>query len=139
MISFVNTDEVFAVATGRREQAGKKYLYGLILTPYLGWSTGTLIGAVAGNVLPDIITSALGVAIYAMFIAIIIPPAKRNNSDALCILLSVVLSCIFYYSSALKNVPGGFVIIICAAIASILFAIIAPIKESEETEDIKNG
>lgn len=139
LISFVNTDEVFAVATGRREQAGKNYLYGLIVTPYFGWSIGTFIGAVAGNILPDIITSALGVAIYAMFIAIVIPPAKRNKADALCILLAIILSCVFYYTPVLKNVPSGFVIIICAAIASTLFAIIAPVKEDEETEDIKNG
>ncbi len=138
LIAFVNTDEVFAVATGRREQAGKKYLYGLILTPYLGWSAGTLFGAVAGNVLPEIIISALGVAIYAMFIAIVVPPAKRNKSDALCIITAIILSCLFYYIPLLKTIPSGFVIIICAAISSTVFAIIAPV-ENDETEDEKNG
>ena len=59
-ISFVNTDEVFAVSSGKSEAVGKKYMYGLILTPYFGWSIGTLLGAVAGNILPAIVISALG-------------------------------------------------------------------------------
>ena len=142
IISFVNTDEVFAVASARREQAGKKYLYGLILTPYLGWSMGTFLGAVAGNILPEMITSALGVAIYAMFIAIVIPPAKREKNTAMCVILSIILSCIFYYVPFLKSVPSGFVIIICATVASGIFAFFAPlspISQKEETEDRVNG
>jgi len=138
IVAFVNTDEVFAVATGRREQAGKKYLYGLILTPYLGWSIGTLFGAVAGNILPKMIISALGVAIYAMFIAIVVPPSKREKNTALCVLFSIFLSCIFYYVPFFKKVPSGFVIIICAAIASGIFACFAPLK-IEETEEETNG
>ncbi len=135
IVSFVNTDEVFAVASGRREQAGKKYLYGLILTPYLGWSAGTFLGAVAGNILPEMITSALGVAIYAMFIAIVIPPSKREKNTAKCVVLSIILSCIFYYVPLLKSVPSGFVIIICATVASGIFAFFAPLaQQKEETE-----
>ena len=103
LISFVNTDEVFAVAISKGEPLGRKYLYGLTLTPYLGWSLGTLLGAVAGNILPAMLVSALGIAIYGMFIAII--------------------------------VPSGFAIIICAVAASVLFALVAPIKE-EQTEEV---
>ena len=80
IISFVNTDEVFAVASGNKHHVGKKYLYGLILTPYLGWSLGTLLGAAAGNILPASIVSALGIAIYAMFVAIVIPKTKKSKS-----------------------------------------------------------
>ncbi len=132
LIAFVNTDEVFAVASGKDGNLGRKYLYGLILTPYLGWSTGTLLGAVAGNILPEIVVSALGVAIYGMFIAIIIPPAKKSRPTALCILFAVALSCAFKYIPALKVIPSGFVIIICAVLASALFALIAPIPQEKE-------
>jgi len=132
IISFVNTDEVFAVASGNREQVGKKYLYGLILTPYLGWSSGTLIGAVAGNILPAIVISSLGVAIYGMFIAIVVPVAKEKSSVAFCAIVAIVLGCIFKYVPALSVVPEGFVIILCAVIASGIFAIIAPIPVREE-------
>ena len=77
VIAFVNTDEVFAVASSQSGTVGKKYLYGLILTPFLGWTAGTLLGAVAGNLLPSVAISALGVAIYAMFVAIVFPKAKN--------------------------------------------------------------
>lgn len=130
-IAFVNTDEVFAVASGKRGKVGRGYMLGLILTPYLGWSTGTLLGGAAGNILPPIVVSALGVAIYGMFLAIIIPPAKKHRPTALCILLAVGLSCCFYYTPALKAVPGGFVVILCAVAASTLMAILAPVKEAE--------
>ena len=97
LISFVNTDEVFAVSSGQSGAVGKRYMYGLILTPYLGWSIGTLIGAVAGNILPEIVISALGIAIYGMFVAIVIPVAKKERSVALCVALAIALSCIFTY------------------------------------------
>lgn len=131
LIAFVNTDEVFAVASAKPGLVGRLYLFGLILTPYLGWSAGTLLGAVAGNILPAIVVSALGVAIYGMFLAIIIPPAKKSRATALCILTAVVLSCAFYYIPALQAVPSGFVVILCAVAASALFAAVAPVAEQE--------
>lgn len=129
LIAFVNTDEVFAVASAREGTVGRLYLFGLILTPYLGWSAGTLIGAVAGNILPAIVVSALGIAIYGMFLAIIIPPARKSRTTAGCILAAVVLSCLFRYVPALSAVPDGFVVIICAVAASVLFAVLAPLPE----------
>lgn len=135
IIAFVNTDEVFAVASAKPVSVGRNYFFGLILTPWLGWVIGTLSGAVAGNILPAIVISALGVAIYGMFIAIIIPPAKKHAATALCILSAVVMSCAFYYIPALKQVPGGFVIIICAVAAGILFALLAPIEAEEDKHE----
>ena len=134
IISFVNTDEVFAVAMGQGMPVGRKYLYGLILTPYLGWSVGTLIGAVAGNILPEIIISSLGIAIYGMFIAIVIPEVKKSRPTALCVILEIALSCAFAYIPLLQAVPDGFVIIICAAAASAVFAIVAPVEEENADE-----
>lgn len=135
IISFVNTDEVFAVASGQNGMVGKRYLYGLILTPYLGWSLGTLIGAAAGNVLPEMVISSLGVAIYGMFIAIVIPKVKSNKPTAKCVGLAILLSCIFYYVPYLNKIPSGFVIIICAAAASALFAYLAPVPDLEEADE----
>lgn len=132
LISFVNTDEVFAVSVSQKGNVGRKYLYGLILTPYLGWSAGTIAGAVAGNILPEIVTASLGVAIYGMFIAIVVPPAKKSKPVTFCILLAIALSCAFKYIPLLSQIPQGFVIIICAVIASALFALIAPIDNAKE-------
>ena len=129
LVAFVNTDEVFAVASGQKGKVGRKYLYGLILTPYLGWSLGTLLGAAAGNIFPAVVISALGVAIYGMFVAIVVPPMKRSRPLVVCVLIAVGLSCAFWYIPVLKAVPQGFVIILCAVVASAVMAVIAPVKE----------
>lgn len=136
LISFVNTDEVFAVSSGKSEAVGKRYMYGLIVTPYFGWSIGTLLGAVAGNILPAIVISALGIAIYGMFIAIVIPQAKRERSVALCVALAIALSCIFSYVPGLNKVSSGFVIIICSVVASTVFAIVAPLPPENKPEEV---
>lgn len=128
LIAFVNTDEVFAIASSQRELVGRRYLYGLILTPYLGWCTGTLFGAIAGDILPAIVTAALGIAIYGMFIAIVTPAARADRATAVCVLIAAVLSCLFRYVPALSAVPSGFVIIICAVIAAGVMAVVAPVK-----------
>ncbi len=136
LIAFGNTDEIFAVSTGKEGSIGKKYFYGLMLTPWLGWSGGTILGAVAGAALPVVITSALGVAIYAMLIAIVVPKAKEDLPTALCVLVSIALSCAFKYLPFLADFSanyGGFVIIICAVAASLIFAAAFPVKQEEDT------
>lgn len=134
VVSFVNTDEVFAVASGKKGAVGKRYLYGLILTPYIGWSLGTLLGAGAGNILPAAVVSALGIAIYGMFVAIVVPEAKKSVPTALCVMVAIVMSCCFRYIPLLTKVPAGFTVIICAVVASALFAYLAPLEKSEEVE-----
>ena len=129
IISFVNTDEVFAVSSAKEGSVGRKYMYGLILTPFLGWSLGTLLGACAGDILPDYIISALSIAIYGMFIAIVVPVAKREHQTALCVLTAIALSCLFEFVPVLSSVPDGFTVIICSVAASSLFAVIAPLEE----------
>lgn len=131
IIAFGNTDEIFATAMSNSKDVKSSYMYGLIIMPFFGWSLGTLIGAVAGNILPAIVISALGVAIYGMFIAVVIPAAKNEKATALCVGLAIILSCAFKFIKPLNSVPSGFVIIICAIIASAVFAIIAPISLKE--------
>lgn len=139
IISFVNTDEVFAVASGRADSLGKNYLYGLITTPYLGWALGTITGAVAGNILPQRVTGALGIAIYGMFIAIILPPAKKNPALLGVVLSSILLCCIFFYVPYLNRVSSGFVIIICAVLVSAVFSFIAPLPNEKQHSDESSG
>ncbi len=135
LIAFGNTDEVFAVSTSQPHSVSKYYMWGLVLTPYVGWTGGTLLGAVAGNILPAIVISALGVAIYGMFIAIVVPVMRMHSPTALCVLVAVALSCAFYYIPFLQQVPDGFVIIICAVAASALFACLFPIETKEQRGD----
>lgn len=131
-ISFVNTDEVFAVASGQQNRVSREYMYGLILTPWAGWAFGTLAGALAGNILPAVVTSSLGVAIYGMFIAIVVPEMKKSCPVTLCVAIAVALSCLFWFVPVLNQIPSGFTIIICACAASALMAAAAPIETEEE-------
>lgn len=135
LIAFVNTDEVFAVSAVQPEGVSRSYMYGLITTPYLGWAVGTALGAIAGDVLPAVVSTALGVAIYGMFIAIVVPDAKKHKPTALCVLLAIALSLLFYYTPGLSSVPSGFVIIICAVAASAVFAFFAPIDAPKRGGD----
>ena len=137
VLAFFNTDEVFAVAASKPWQVNKPFMYGLVITPYLGWSLGTILGAVAGNILPEIVTSALGIAIYGMFVAIVTPVAKKSHPVLICVIISALLSCAFKFLPLLNSVPGGFVIIICAALAAALCAAFFPLvteKEEEQSE-----
>ena len=134
VVAFVNTDEVFAVASSRPGTLTAPYMYGLILTPYVGWSFGTLIGALAGNILPAALVSALGIAIYGMFLAIVIPAAKQSRATLFCVLFAVGLGCMFRYVPVLAQVSEGFVMILCAVVASAVFALLAPVPEGEVTD-----
>lgn len=128
-VAFFNTDEIFAVASSRTEPLTRSYLYGLGVCPYLGWSLGTLAGALAGDILPARLTSALGITIYGMFVAIVIPAMRERKATAWCVLLAVTLSCAFRYLPLLSKVSSGFAIILCAVTASALLAYLAPLEQ----------
>lgn len=134
-IAFVNTDEVFAVASSKNGHLGRKYMYGLIIVPYIGWCLGTLLGTVAGHILPPVVISSLGIALYAILIAIIVPPMKKNHACAVCVLIAIAIGCIFKYIPALKSVQSGFVIIISAIVASALLAVLSPIKDEAKEKE----
>jgi len=135
LIAFSNTDEIFAVAVSKSMPVGRKYMLGLAITPYVGWSLGTVLGAVAGNILPSVLVSALGIAIYGMFIAIVVPAAMASASAAACVLLSVVMSCLFNYVPILNEISPGFVIIISAVAVSAVLALVAPVSDCEVEAD----
>ena len=137
-VSFGVTDEIFAVATGKSSEIGPRYMYGLITIPYAGWTLGTLLGAAASTILPASVSSALNIAIYGMFIAIIIPPAKRSKPVLKVILLSVAISCLLRYTPALNRLSGGFIIIICAIATSAAGALLFPIRDAENDAGTEN-
>ncbi len=135
LVAFVNTDEVFAVASMQKDKLPRRFMYGLILTPYIGWSLGTLLGAAAGNVFPESVMSALGIAIYAMFVAIVVPEIKENGATAVCVLIAVILSCLFAFLPIGDMIPNGFVMIVCSVIAAAVMAVVSPIQEKQEVAD----
>ena len=129
IFSFANTDEIFAVASSQPGKVGKYYLYGLMLTPWIGWSLGTLLGAAAGTLLPAFVRTALGIAIYGMFLAIILPPARNSRPVRFVVLAAVAMSLCFRYIPGLNTVSSGFVIIICGVLAAALGAWRFPAEE----------
>ena len=130
IVAYGITDEIYAVAISQKEKLTAKYMYGLILISFLGWSGGTLIGAAAGEVLPQSVTDAMGIVLYGMFLAIIVPAAKKEKSVLLSITVACVLSVLFKY--CLTFVSGGFAVIISAVAASAVAAVIFPVKDEED-------
>ena len=129
IFSFANTDEIFAVASSQPGKVGKHYLYGLMLTPWIGWSLGTLLGSAAGTLLPAFVRTALGIAIYGMFLAIILPPARKERPVRFVLAVAVAMSLCFRYVPGLNTVSSGFVIIICGVVAAAAGALVYPVKE----------
>lgn len=130
--SFGITDEIFAVASSKEGRIGRNYLYGLILIPYIGWAAGTLVGAAAGEFLPAALRNCLGIAIYGMFLAIIIPPARKSRGVMLCVLLACALSCLIRFLPCLSFITEGFSVILCAVLAAAAAAWFRPTAAKEE-------
>ncbi len=126
------TDEIFAVASSKKGLINTKYFSGLIVFPYILWAVGTIVGAVAGNVLPTSVVSALGIALYAMFIAIICPPSLKSKGVLLCVTLSAGISCAIYFIPVFKFITSGFAVIISALLSSLILALLFPVKEEED-------
>ncbi len=132
IFGFFMTDEIFAVASAQNEVT-TSFFAGLTVAPYIGWTLGTLFGSILGNVLPSSIMNALCIAIYGMFIAIISPVARTSYKLLLIILISVLLSCGFYYLPFLESVSSGIAISVCAITAAAVGAILFP-REVEEDD-----
>ena len=131
LLGFFITDEIFAVASNE-ESVSRSFFTGLSLIPWLGWTMGTLTGALLGNILPDELMSALCIAIYGMFVAIIAPKAKKSLSLLIVVLIAIALSCIFFYVPMLGEISSGISISVCAILAALIGAIFFPVKEDTD-------
>ena len=100
--------------------------------PYIGWASGTLLGAAAGNILPTTVTGALGIALYAMFIAIIVPPSMQKVGILCAVMIAAILSVAFYFLPIFANLSSGLSVIITALVTALIVALIFPIKENNE-------
>ena len=130
-IAFFNTDEIFALAMAERQPLTVPFLLGLGLTPILGWTGGTLCGALAGSVLPLSIRTALGVMLYGMFIAIIVPPARQDKRVLAVCAMALVLSSCFKWVPGLNQVSAGIAIVACTVVAAAVCAWLFPIADEE--------
>lgn len=131
LLGYAITDEIFAVAIGQEGELSRGYYAGLMSIPVIGWTSGTVVGAVLGNIMPLIITNALGVALYGMFIAVVVPKARENVHVLAAVAAAVAISAALYYIPVFDGISSGFAIIICAVAASALAALLFPVKEEE--------
>ena len=134
LVAFGITDEIFGVSASQEGKVSAFYNYGAMCMAIPGWTLGTLLGAISGSLLPDFIMSALGVAIYGMFLAVIIPPAKKNKAVLLVVVAAMAVSTLFAVVPGLNKVSSGFVIIITTLVTAGGAAYLCPVKEDEVHE-----
>ena len=128
ILGFFVTDEIFAVAAAEKE-VSRSFFLGLTILPYTGWALGTLCGALVGNVLPQRLMNALCIALYGMFVAIVVPVTKKEKPVLAVVILAMAISCLFTWLPGLKDISSGISVSLCAILAAVAGAAIFPVKE----------
>lgn len=131
-LSYCMTDEIFGLSISVDGFLRPVYTYGITVISVSGWCLGTVLGVVAGNILPALVTNALGVAMYGMFLAIIIPPAKENHFLGALVAVSMAASGLFSILPYLKAISSGFRVIILTILIAGIAAVIHPIEEPSD-------
>lgn len=138
-ISYGVTDEIFGVSVLRKGKLYPLYSYGLIITSVFGWVLGTTLGAISGQLMPQRLISCLGLAIYGMFIAIIIPDTRTSRAILFVVLSAMALSTLFTYAPVLKAVDSGYRIIIVTVAVAAAAALLSPIPDEEQDQAEASG
>ena len=129
------TDELFGITIARPGYLNPFYTYGAIALAAPAWAMGTALGIVAGNLLPLRAVSALSVALYGMFLAIIIPPARKNRVVAVLVALSFALSFVCNYLPGIASLSDGTRTILLTVLISCGAAVLFPVPtQAEEAE-----
>ena len=132
ILAFFNTDEVFALSMSRGKDMTPAFFVGAGVISAIGWVSGTALGCVASTLLPLMVQSALGVMLYGMFIAIVVPQARQEKPVFLSIVLALVCSCLFAWVPGLNQISSGLAIIFSTIVAATVCAIVFPIKEEDD-------
>lgn len=129
---FFITDEIFGISSSRPGRLNPFYTYGAASIAIPGWALGTCLGVILGTALPARITRALSVALYGMFLAIIIPPARENKVIAGLVIIAMLSSSLFSYLPFLSGISSGMKVIILTVLLSGAAAVLFPVKETKE-------
>ena len=132
IMSFGVTDEIFGLLVNVQGKISPFYSYGIMSVAIPGWTFGTLLGIISGSLLSERILSALSVALYGMFIAVIIPAARKSKIIAGIVVVSMLLSLTFTKIPVLSNISSGFRIIILTVVIAGIAAFLFPIKENSD-------
>ncbi|WP_296970525.1 AzlC family ABC transporter permease [Tepidanaerobacter sp. EBM-38] len=131
ILAFGITDEIFAISAVQPGELTSSYMAGLITIPYIGWALGTAMGALTSSLLPPTLQSAMGIALYCMFIAIVVPAAKESKAALVVALTAITISSAFTWIPYINSLSTGWVIIIATIVASSIGAVIFPREEDE--------
>jgi predicted branched-subunit amino acid permease len=132
LIAFDVTDEIFGISVSVKGTLNPYYNYGAMTVSIPCWALGAFFGVIMGNVLPQGVVSALSVGLYGMFLAIIIPPARKNRIIAVLVVVSMTLSYVFSKLPIISNISSGMRVIILTVAISLVAAILFPIKDEED-------
>ena len=135
LLGFTVTDEIFGVSVAIDGKLSPFFTYGTFVVATAGWTSGTFVGAILGEVLPVSLISALGVGLYGMFISVFIPEAKKNKIVASLVLISFALSFAFAKLPVISDIPEGIRIILLTVVISLGAALLFPIKEREVSDN----
>lgn len=138
LLGFTVTDEIFGVSVSLVGRLSPYFTYGTFVVATLGWTGGTFVGAVLGNVLPVRLLSALAVGLYGMFISVFVPEAKKNKTVAVLVAVSFAASLAFEKLPYIRDISSGIRIIILTVAISLAAAILFPIKDSKDITEDKN-
>lgn len=133
LFSFGITDETYVVASLQPNKLSSSYLFGLISMPIFGWNLGTILGVFISDLLPLTLQNAMGIALYGMFIALIVPPARKERKILVIIMIAVAIMCMFRYISIFSGISSGFRIIISSVVAAATGAYFFPNKEEAKS------
>lgn len=134
LLGFTVTDEIFGVSIALPVPLSPFFTYGTFCVATLGWTGGTFVGAVLGDILPLRLISALSVGLYGMFISVFVPEAKKNRTVAILVAVSFAASCAFTYLPGLRTLSEGIRTILLTVVISLLAAVFCPISHSLEEE-----
>ena len=130
-MSYAVTDEIFGISMTVPGKLNPFYQYGAASVAAPGWVLGTFLGTMVGMILPAPVMSAMSVAIYGMFLAVVIPPARKNKIIATVVVISMSVSLLFQSIPGLKNISSGFQIILLTVLISAAAAILFPVQEEQ--------
>lgn len=131
IVSFGITDETFSVASLTKDTLTFRYMLGFIFVPILGWTSGTLAGEVFMNFLPVAVQNAMGIALYGMFLAIIVPTSSSSKPILEVVIVSGIFSMIFYYIPLFHILSSGMQLIVSTLIGAVYGAIRYPRNEEQ--------
>lgn len=140
LFGFAVTDEIFVMASLKKGTLRASYLFGLIILPIVGWNLGTVLGGCVSNLLPVSLQNAMGIALYGMFIALIVPASRDSVHVFAIVVIAVLVNCILKYAPLFSFISSGFRIIIATVLGAGIGAALFPKADEKivSEEDVRN-